>query len=134
MKRLHGYRAIEYAEKNSLTLCKYNDPTEAAREGLSIDEANSVAREDSDLIYIDIEAEGKEVALLIFEAPATCKECTVVQYDEHEEEYLCPLLILSGIYQDCPNNGRHEKCPIVIVDKKHIKEVLTCDQNTRKQG
>lgn len=54
MKRLEGYEAIEHAEEFGLTLCKYNDPIEDAREGLSIEEAREIAREDSSLIYLDI--------------------------------------------------------------------------------
>jgi hypothetical protein len=58
MKRLEGFAAIEYAEAHGLTLDKYNDPTEEAREGLSPDEARAVAREDARLIYLDIIGEG----------------------------------------------------------------------------
>jgi hypothetical protein len=49
-----GYNAIEYAEKNGVTLSKYDDPIEGAREGLTIEEAISIAREDPGLIYIEI--------------------------------------------------------------------------------
>lgn len=51
---LTGYAAIEYAEANSLTLNKYADPAEDAREGLGVDEARKVATEDPSLIYIEI--------------------------------------------------------------------------------
>ena len=50
---LFGYEAIEYAEANGLTLSKYNDPIEDAREGLTPDEARKIAREDPRLIYIE---------------------------------------------------------------------------------
>lgn len=49
---LQGHEAIEYAERNGLTLNKYADPTEDAREGLTVDEARGIAREDSSLIWI----------------------------------------------------------------------------------
>jgi hypothetical protein len=55
--RLKGFVAIEYAEMNCLKLSKYNDPIEPARDGLSIEEALEVARQDSSLIYLDIEEE-----------------------------------------------------------------------------
>lgn len=52
---LTGNEAIEYAEDNGLTLNKYADPVEGAREGLGLDEARKVAAEDPSLIYINIE-------------------------------------------------------------------------------
>ncbi len=45
--------AIKFAEANNLTLSKYNDPTEDAREGLTLDEARAVAREDARLIWVE---------------------------------------------------------------------------------
>jgi hypothetical protein len=54
-KRLTGWDAIEYAEAHDLTLCKYNDPIENAREGLTVEEAREIAGEDNGLIYLDIE-------------------------------------------------------------------------------
>ncbi|HSH28633.1 MAG TPA: hypothetical protein VK971_01900 [Thiohalobacter sp.] len=47
-----GYDAIEYAEQHGLTLGKYADPTEDAREGLTPDEAREIAAEDPSLIYL----------------------------------------------------------------------------------
>src|SRR5690348_8034774 len=55
---LEGFDAINYAETNGLTLSKYNDPTEHAREGLTPDEARAVAREDSSLIYLTLRCTG----------------------------------------------------------------------------
>lgn len=52
--RLTGYDAITYAECHGLTLSKYNDPLEEAREGLTVAEARQVAREDMSLIYLDV--------------------------------------------------------------------------------
>lgn len=52
--RLRGQYAIEHASQHGGTLCKYADPTEGAREGLTVEEAEDVAREDEGLIYLDI--------------------------------------------------------------------------------
>ena len=50
---LTGIAAIEAAEKDSaIVLCKYADPTEDAREGLTTSEARDIARIDPGLIYI----------------------------------------------------------------------------------
>jgi hypothetical protein len=51
--RLEGHEAIEYAEAHGLTLSKYSDPTEDARDGLTLDEARAVAREDPMLVYME---------------------------------------------------------------------------------
>lgn len=56
MKKLTGIEAIEYAAANSMTLSKYTDPTEESREGLSVEEAREVAKEDPSLIYLEISA------------------------------------------------------------------------------
>lgn len=52
--RLEGHKAIAYASAHNMTLCKYNDPIEGEREGLTVDEAEDVAREDARLIYLDV--------------------------------------------------------------------------------
>ena len=49
---LHGWPAIEEAEKAGRLLSKYRDPVEGPREGLTVDEARLVAREDPSLIYL----------------------------------------------------------------------------------
>lgn len=53
-ERLTGKAAIEYAEAHGLGLSKYEDPTEGAREGLSVGEAREIARVDAALIYVDV--------------------------------------------------------------------------------
>lgn len=58
MPRLTAHDAIEYAAAHGLTLRKYADPTEDAREGLSIEEARAIATEDPSLIYLDVLAIG----------------------------------------------------------------------------
>lgn len=50
---LTGREAIEYARIHGLTLSKYTDPTEEAREGLSIEEAEAILREDPSLIHLE---------------------------------------------------------------------------------
>lgn len=54
MTRLKGQAAIERAERDGLTLCKFSDPIEGAREGLSVEEAREIARQDPSLIYLDV--------------------------------------------------------------------------------
>lgn len=54
---LTGNAAIEYAEAHGLELSKYADPLEDAREGLTVEEAREVAREDPSLIYVVLPAE-----------------------------------------------------------------------------
>lgn len=45
--------SIEYAgTRADLTLCKYEDPISAAREGLTVDEALAIASEDSSLVWV----------------------------------------------------------------------------------
>lgn len=53
--RLIGHAAIAYAEQHDLALCKFTDPSEEARDGLSVDEAREIAAEDPSLIYLDAE-------------------------------------------------------------------------------
>ena len=51
---ISGYEAIEYAEANGMTLSKYTDPVEDARENLTPDQARKIAQEDACLIYIEV--------------------------------------------------------------------------------
>lgn len=65
MVRLTGVAAIEAAESMGLLLGKYADPTEGAREGLTVSEAREVAAEDSGLVYLDVPAaDGLTVVVL----------------------------------------------------------------------
>lgn len=52
--RLTRTEAIEYAAEHGLTLSKYADPIEDGRDGLTVEEAELVAREDAGLIYLDV--------------------------------------------------------------------------------
>jgi hypothetical protein len=54
--KLSSHEAIEYAEANGLTLSKYEDPIEDAREGLTPAEARKIASEDPSLIYLERES------------------------------------------------------------------------------
>lgn len=54
-RRLHGMEAIEHAREHSLTLCKYHTFMEEHRRGLSVEEAEELAREEPSLIYLDVE-------------------------------------------------------------------------------
>ena len=49
--RFTGERAVEYAGITGAILNKYADPTEGARSGLSIAEAEAVIAEDPSLIW-----------------------------------------------------------------------------------
>lgn len=50
---LKGDEAIHYASVHHRTLNKYASGAEAAREGLSIEEANRIAEENPGLIWIE---------------------------------------------------------------------------------
>lgn len=52
-----GRKAIEIAERFGLTLNKYTDPVEGAREGLTVAEAREIASEDPSLIYVQVPAD-----------------------------------------------------------------------------
>jgi hypothetical protein len=55
MIRLTGDAAIEYAEKQGLLLNKHPDSITGPRVGLNIAEAQAIADEDPDLIWLDVE-------------------------------------------------------------------------------
>ena len=52
--KLHGWDAIEAAERMGLRLHKYADPTEDARADLTVAEARRVAREDPSLLWVHV--------------------------------------------------------------------------------
>jgi len=52
--RLTGFEAIEYAEKEGLTLHKSEDEFDPARSNLTIAEAEAIATEDPDLIWLEV--------------------------------------------------------------------------------
>jgi len=55
--RLTGFEAIEYAEKQGLTLNKHPDPIMGPRVGLNVGDAEAIADEDPDLIWLDVATE-----------------------------------------------------------------------------
>jgi hypothetical protein len=55
MMRLIGFEAIEYAEKQGLTLNKHPDSLTGPRTGLTVAEAEAIAEEDDDLIWLDVD-------------------------------------------------------------------------------
>jgi hypothetical protein len=66
MLTITGTAAITYASAHWHTLSTCADPVSAAREGVSIEEARSIAREDPSLVYITID--GEQIATLRDEA------------------------------------------------------------------
>src|SRR5262249_19559318 len=52
--RLTGFAAIEYAEKEGLRLNKAPDRIDEGREGLTVAEAEAIASEEPDLIWLDV--------------------------------------------------------------------------------
>ncbi len=52
--RLTGFDAIEFAEKHGLRLTRKADRIDEYRSGLTIAEAEAIADEDEDLIFLDI--------------------------------------------------------------------------------
>jgi len=55
--RLSGFDAIEFAEKEGLTLNKFADRIDEGATGLSIAEAEAIAEERPELIWVDISAD-----------------------------------------------------------------------------
>jgi hypothetical protein len=55
--RLTGFAAIEYAEKEGFTLNKHPDKIQGPRTGLSIGEAEAIADEDPELIWLEVPEE-----------------------------------------------------------------------------
>src|SRR5205085_6682782 len=52
--RLTGFEAIEYAEKQGLLLNKHPDSVIGPRIGLTIAEAEAIASDDAELIWLDV--------------------------------------------------------------------------------
>lgn len=52
--RLKGFRAIEYAEKAGLPLNKAPDNIDEGRAGLTIAEAEAIASEEPDTIWLEV--------------------------------------------------------------------------------
>lgn len=52
--RLIGYSAIEFAEKHNLTLSKHGDAVDDPATGLTVPEAEAIAEDDEELVYLDV--------------------------------------------------------------------------------
>jgi hypothetical protein len=55
--RLTGFEAITFAEREGLTLNKHADSIDDAATGLTIAEAEAIAAEDPDLIWLEVSDE-----------------------------------------------------------------------------
>ena len=78
--RLTGQTAIDYAEKHGVLLCSYNSPVEDGREDVTIEQAQTIAREDAELIYLDVDAIGITISI------PTCTEAWGPECDEATAE------------------------------------------------
>ena len=56
--RLTGFEAIEYAEKQGMSLNKHPDSISGPRTGLNVAEAEAIASDDPSLIWLEV-AEGE---------------------------------------------------------------------------
>jgi len=54
-RRLTGFDAIEFAERQGLTLNKHPDRVQGPRQGLTVAEAEAIADDDPALIYLDVD-------------------------------------------------------------------------------
>ena len=83
MRRLTGHAAIDYAAVRGLVLSKYTDPTDEARDGLTVAEAREIARVDPSLIYLETAARSVTNAMTV-EAAAWA----ALAYDDEAPEAL----------------------------------------------
>jgi hypothetical protein len=58
--RLTGFEAITFAEREGVSLNKLADPIDEAQEGLSVAEAEAIAVDRPELIYVDVTADEYE--------------------------------------------------------------------------
>jgi len=70
--KLTGMEAISYVAGGGGTLHKYADPTEEARDGLTIQEARRIAHEDPNLIWTEIKNDALAVLYLVYQALCDC--------------------------------------------------------------
>jgi len=78
--RLTGQTAIDYAEKHGVLLCSYTSPIEEGREDVTVQQAEAIAREDAELIYLNVEAIGITVTI------PTCSELWGSECDDQTAE------------------------------------------------
>ena len=89
--RYNGFEAIFAAKKLGVPLSKYADPVEGPREGLTVLEAEEIAREDASLIYLDIKDAGPKYTGSRWHNPVEsvtqCPKCATETVEDQEEEY-----------------------------------------------
>jgi hypothetical protein len=54
MTIIRGHQAIAAAAALGVTLCKYADPIENARAGVTVEEATEIARDDAGLLFLEV--------------------------------------------------------------------------------
>jgi len=54
MTIIRGHQAIAAAAALGVTLCKYADPIENARAGVTVEEATEIARDDASLVWLEV--------------------------------------------------------------------------------
>lgn len=67
---IYGYGAIAHARLTGCTLSKSADPTEDDRDGLTVEEAEEIAREDPSLISVEVDLTDDEIRSARTEAGA----------------------------------------------------------------
>lgn len=83
MTTLTGIAAINAAEALDLSLSKYADPTEGAREGLTVEEAREIAKIDASLIWVEMAAPANKTEAIQTEAAACYAEAVHQGHDPH---------------------------------------------------
>ena len=64
--RLTGFEAITFAEREGLTLSKFEDHVDESQDGLSVAEAEAIAVDSPELIYLDVTSEEYEQPRNVF--------------------------------------------------------------------
>lgn len=83
---LRGAAAIAAAERLGRTLSKSTDPTEDARDGLSVDDARAVAAEDPSLIHLGVEVRLDREEQRSVDVTGTSVEADVLRVALHPEQ------------------------------------------------
>ena len=87
--RLHGAEAIEYCEKTGTKPNHYTTPIDDAREKITLEEANDIAREDAGLIYVEVE-EGVPYMARVVEHEdilINCPKCGSDTVEDQTDDY-----------------------------------------------
>jgi len=73
--KLKGLTAIRWARRQGMLLSKYNDPTEGELFDLTPDQAENIARDDQNLIYLnldDFDGEEYNYEMWMIHRPENC--------------------------------------------------------------